>query len=311
MFLHQNLIISVDTKAEQHERKGEVRHKTAGKHMSNCEGCSSKGNCSRKGCCSKIFPKHGKIKNIIGIMSGKGGVGKSTVTSIIASKLRNTGYSVGILDADITGPSIPRIFGINDKRAEIIEEGSSKNVKFIPVDTSTGIRTMSLNFLTEEEEQPVIWRGPVINGVLNQMFTDTVWGDLDYLLIDMPPGTGDVALTIMQSFNVDGMVMVALPQDMVTVIVKKAVIMAEKLKVKVIGIVENMSYVVCPDCGKKVSLYSDKASDEFIQELGAPLLMELPMDSKLIESMNRGEIEKYINDNWDYNTLIKNLIENK
>lgn len=279
--------------------------------MSNCEGCSSKGNCSRKGCCSKIFPKHGKIKNIIGIMSGKGGVGKSTVTSIIASKLRNTGYSVGILDADITGPSIPRIFGINDKRAEIIEEGSSKNVKFIPVDTSTGIRTMSLNFLTEEEEQPVIWRGPVINGVLNQMFTDTVWGDLDYLLIDMPPGTGDVALTIMQSFNVDGMVMVALPQDMVTVIVKKAVIMAEKLKVKVIGIVENMSYVVCPDCGKKVSLYSDKASDEFIQELGAPLLMELPMDSKLIESMNRGEIEKYINDNWDYNTLIKNLIENK
>lgn len=244
-------------------------------------------------------------------MSGKGGVGKSTVTAIIASKLRNTGYSVGILDADITGPSIPRIFGINDKRAEIIEEDSSKSVKFIPVDTSTGIRTMSLNFLTEEEEQPVIWRGPVINGVLNQMFTDTVWGDLDYLLIDMPPGTGDVALTIMQSFNVDGMVMVALPQDMVTVIVKKAVIMAEKLKVKVIGIVENMSYVVCPECGKKVSLYSDKASDEFIQELGAPLLMELPMDSKLIESMNRGEIEKYINDNWDYNTLIKNLIENK
>lgn len=244
-------------------------------------------------------------------MSGKGGVGKSTVTAIIASKLRNTGYSVGILDADITGPSIPRIFGINDKRSEIIEEDSSKSVKFIPVDTSTGIRTMSLNFLTEEEEQPVIWRGPVINGVLNQMFTDTVWGDLDYLLIDMPPGTGDVALTIMQSFNVDGMVMVALPQDMVTVIVKKAVIMAEKLRVKIIGIVENMSYVVCPECGKKVSLYSDKASDEFIEELGAPLLMELPMDSKLIESMNRGEIEKYINDNWDYNTLIKNLIENK
>lgn len=282
-----------------------------GKHMSNCEGCSSKGNCSSKGCCSKIFPKHGKIKNIIGIMSGKGGVGKSTVTAIIATKLRSSGYSVGILDADITGPSIPRIFGISDKRAEVQQEGTSKDVKFIPVETGTGIKVISLNLLTEEEEQPVIWRGPIITGVLNQMFTDTVWGDLDYLLIDMPPGTGDVALTIMQSFKVDGMVMVALPQDMVTVIVKKAVIMAEKLNVKVIGIVENMSYVACPKCGERVSLYSEKTVDDFIEELGAPLLMELPMDSKLIESMNRGEIEKYINSNWDYNTLIKNLIENK
>lgn len=274
--------------------------------MSNCEGCAGRGNCSKSGCCLKITTNYGKVKSVIGILSGKGGVGKSTVTAILAAKLRNAGYKVGVMDADITGPSIPRILGINNKRAE---SGDGEKVKFIPVKTTSGIRVISVNLLIEGEEQPVIWRGPVINGVLNQMFSDTEWGELDYLLIDMPPGTGDTALTIMQSFPLRGIVMVTTPQDMVAMIVKKAILMAEKLNVKIIGAVQNMSYIKCPKCGEKIKTFTVKASEDISEILGIPLLIELPIDPLLIENMEKGTIEKYINENWDYNTLIRNFLE--
>jgi Mrp family chromosome partitioning ATPase len=219
--------------------------------MSNCDSCPSKGKCdSNEASCSKIVPKYGNIKHIIGVISGKGGVGKSTVTGILATKLKKAGYKVGVLDADITGPSMPRFFGINEERAYALEGRTGEEIKFLPVETSSGIKVMSLNLLTEHEEEPVIWRGPVITGVLTQMYTDTEWGELDYLLIDMPPGTGDVALTIMQSIPVEGMVVVSTAQDMVSMIVKKVIIMAKKMNINVLGVVENMSYVRC-SCGEK------------------------------------------------------------
>lgn len=275
--------------------------------MSNCEGCASSGNCSKSECCSKIMTNYGKIKNVIGVLSGKGGVGKSTVTAILAAKLRNAGYKVGVMDADITGPSMPRVFGISNRRAGV--EENNEKAKFIPVETASGIKVISLNLLTEEEEQPVIWRGPVINGVVNQMFSDTEWGELDYLLIDMPPGTGDVALTIMQSFPLRGLVMVTTPQDMVAMIVKKAILMAEKLNVKIIGAVQNMAYIKCPKCGEKINTFTTKNTEEISEALGIPLLIELPIDPSLIENMENGTIEKYINENWDYNTLVRNFLE--
>lgn len=276
--------------------------------MSNCESCPSKENCgSSSKTCSKILPKYGKIKHIFGVISGKGGVGKSTVTGILASKLRKAGYSVGVLDADITGPSMPRFFGINNKRAEIIE-GEGEEVKFEPVLTASGIKVISLNLLTEEEEQPVIWRGPVINGVLTQMFTDTVWDELDFLLIDMPPGTGDVALTIMQSIPVQGLVVVSTPQDMVSMIVKKVIIMAEKLNVQVLGVVENMSYITCGKCGERMPVFSRKSASEQAEKLGVTLLAEMPVNLDLVDSMESGNAESYSAENEAYDTLYQSLI---
>ncbi|GAA0728549.1 Mrp/NBP35 family ATP-binding protein [Clostridium malenominatum] len=276
--------------------------------MSDCNSCASKSTCSskEKGC-SKILPKYGKIKNIIGVISGKGGVGKSTVTGILATELSKAGYKVGVLDGDITGPSMPRFFGINEKRAEIHAVENSEEVKFIPVQTYEGIKVISLNLLTEKEEEPVIWRGPVITGVLTQMYTDTVWEELDYLLIDMPPGTGDIALTIMQSIPVTGMVVVSTPQDMVSMIVKKVIIMAEKLGVKIIGVVENMSYVQCGDCGEKIKVFSKKSAKEHAEYLGIPLLAEMPINLDLVDSLEKGEAEKYVMENNGYNELITNF----
>jgi ATP-binding protein involved in chromosome partitioning len=276
--------------------------------MSNCESCPSKGNCNSSEGCSKILPKYGSIKNIIGVISGKGGVGKSTVTGILAAKLRKAGLRVGVLDADITGPSMPRFFGISDKRAEIVQ-GEGEDVKFEPVLTSSGIKVISLNLLTQEEEQPVIWRGPVINGVLTQMFTDTVWGELDYLLIDMPPGTGDVALTIMQSVPVQGLVVVSTPQEMVSMIVKKAIIMAQKLEVKILGVVENMSYINCSKCGERMPVFSRKSASEQAEKLGIRLLAEMPVNLEFASSMEIGEAESYSAAHEAYDVLYKSLME--
>ncbi|GAA0785311.1 Mrp/NBP35 family ATP-binding protein [Hathewaya limosa] len=277
--------------------------------MSSCEGCKNKDNCSKasenKGC-NFIMPKFGKIKNVIGIISGKGGVGKSTVTGILATKLKNEGYSVGVLDADITGPSMPRFFGINNKRSSIEATGEENSFKFIPVETEGGIKVNSLNLLTENEGDPVIWRGPVINGVLNQMFTDTVWGELDYLLIDMPPGTGDVALTVMQSLPLNGVIVVSTPQDMVSMIVTKVIRMAKKLDINVFGVVENMSYVKCK-CGEKIKVFSNKSAEEGAKELGLPLLAEMPINKDLVEHMEKRTIEKFINEEEDYNMFLKNF----
>lgn len=279
--------------------------------MSNCDSCASKDSCNSKGAsCSKTLPKYGRIKHIIGVISGKGGVGKSTVSGMLAIKLKKSGYSVGILDGDITGPSIPRIFNINNKRAEMIPV-DNEQIKFMPVETGLGIKIISLNLLTEEEEQPVIWRGPVITGVLTQMYTDTVWDELDYLIIDMPPGTGDIALTIMQSLPVESMVVVSTPQDMVSMIVKKVVIMAEKMNVKISGVVENMSYVQCGNCGEKIRIFSKKSAEEQAKYLGIPLLEELPIDLDLVENMENGNCESYIANSNKYSNLFHYFIDKK
>ncbi|WP_426348129.1 Mrp/NBP35 family ATP-binding protein [Alloiococcus sp. CFN-8] len=252
----------------------------------------------------KMLPRHGRIKNIIGVISGKGGVGKSTVTGIIASKLAESGYRVGVLDADITGPSMPRFFGINNQRAEIIPLGNKENeFMFSPVKSSLGVKVMSMNLLSEVEDQPVLWRGPVINGVLNQMFTDTAWGELDYLLIDMPPGTGDIALTVMQSFPINSLIIVSTPQDMVSMIVKKVVIMAERLQVPVKGVVENMSYIICDNCKEKHRVFSKKSAEEHAAYLGLPLIAELPINPDLAEALEEGRTETYAALNPVYDAL--------
>ncbi|MGL5575681.1 MAG: P-loop NTPase [Sarcina sp.] len=284
--------------------------------MGNCSGCASKSSCSSanddKGCSSKsnimmkLMPKYGKIKNVIGVVSGKGGVGKSTVTGMLAISLREQGYKVGVLDADITGPSMPRIFGIQNEKATMIPVDDNKNVKFEPVLTKAGIKVISLNLINEAEDTPVIWRGPVITGVLNQMYQQTNWEELDYLLIDMPPGTGDVALTIMQQYPVKELVVVSTPQDMVSMIVKKLVNMAEKFKINVRGVVENMAYIEC-ECGRKMKVFSKKSSEECAQYLGLPLIAELPINIDLTEALEEGRAEKYIADHPLYSSVFSAL----
>ena len=261
--------------------------------MSNCSSCGSKDDCASKGITTcetsiKVIPKHGNIKNIIGVISGKGGVGKSTVTGIMATILRKKGFKVGVLDADITGPSMPRFFGINTERA-IITPIDENTVQFKPVETKSGIKVMSMNLITQVEEQPVIWRGPIITGVLNQMYTDTQWGELDYLLIDMPPGTGDIALTVMQDFPIKEMIIVSTPQDMVSMIVKKVVIMAEKIGIPIKGVVENMAYIICTGCDKKLRVFSKKSAEEHAEYLGVPLIGELPIDLEFTAALEAGK----------------------
>ncbi|MEG2353760.1 MAG: Mrp/NBP35 family ATP-binding protein [Clostridium sp.] len=271
-----------------------------------CSSCAQNGSCSKESTCTVMLPKHGKIKNIIGVMSGKGGVGKSTVTGILAIKLSQQGHKVGVLDADITGPSMPRFFGINNERALMEPEG--EEVKFIPVESKTGIKVISLNLLIQNEEDPVIWRGPVINGVLNQMYVDTVWGELDYLLIDMPPGTGDIALTIMQNTPITGVVMVSTPQDMVTMIVKKLVTMAKKLNMNTLGVVENMSYVTCGKCDERIRVFSKKTAEEQAKYLGLELLSEMPIDLDFVENLENGTAEEYIANSNKYNELFTGVM---
>lgn len=274
--------------------------------MSKCDSCSQKSSCSSKENCN-IMEHKGNIKNIIGVISGKGGVGKSTVATLLATLLKKSGYKVGVLDADITGPSIPRLFGINEQRAIIKQVGEDKS-EFEPVETKTGIKVMSLNLLISNEDDPVIWRGPMITGVLNQMYGDTNWGDLDYLLIDMPPGTGDIALTVMQSFDLSGIVVVSTPQDMVSMIVKKVITMAQKMNINVMGVIENMSYIKCGSCGEKTRIFSKKPAEEHAEYLGVKLLAELPIDLDLIERMEKGEIEDYIIYNVGYDKIINDIV---
>ncbi len=241
--------------------------------MSNCENCPIKGDCeSKEGCMVENNP-YNFVKKIIGVMSGKGGVGKSTISVLIAEELNKKGFKVGILDSDITGPSIPRLLKVKDKKVQSNELG------VLPVTSKNGIKVMSLNLLMDDEQQPVIWRGPIIAGTVKQFWTDVFWGDLDYLVIDMPPGTGDVALTVMQSIPINGIVMVSVPQDLVSMIVAKAVNMVKKMDIKVIGVVENMSYIICPDCDKKIKIFDSENTEEFLSNLDLELLGELPMCS--------------------------------
>ena len=245
--------------------------------MSNCGSCPSKGECGKdqQSCGLQNNPLN-NIKKIIGVMSGKGGVGKSTVSALIARNLAKQGYKVGVLDADITGPSIPRLLGVKDAKAM----GAPNNCIY-PVQSSDGIKVMSLNLLLEDENQPVIWRGAMISNTVKQFYTDVIWGELDYLLIDMPPGTGDVSLTVMQSIPINGIVMVSVPQDMVSMIVAKAVNMVRKLNIEIIGLVENMSYIVCPDCGNKIQIFKGNDTEKLLDDLQLNLLGTLPMNAGL------------------------------
>lgn len=276
-----------------------------------CENCQSKDTCQSRGegCkeeITKLMPRYGNVKKVIGVISGKGGVGKSTVTGIMAAMLAKKGYKVGVLDADITGPSMPRFFGVNNKRATIIPLENDM-VRFEPVETEGGIKVISMNLLTAVEDEPVIWRGPVITGVLKQMFIETNWGELDYLLIDMPPGTGDIALTVMQEFLINEIVIVSTPQDMVSMIVKKVVIMAQKMNVRIKGVVENMAYINCPDCDKKIRVFSRKSSEENAEYLGIPLIGELPINIELTEALEAGKAEEYVRENSLYSLIFEGL----
>lgn len=251
--------------------------------MSNCSTCPSGSTCTKdKETCGIVNNPLNHIKNVIGVMSGKGGVGKSTVTTLLAKELARKGYKVGIMDADITGPSIPRLMGVTGQMAM----GDGTNI--IPVTSKEGIKIISLNLLLQDESQPVVWRGSIISSAVKQFWEEVLWGELDYLLIDMPPGTGDVALTVMQSTPINGIVMVSVPQDMVSMIVAKAVNMTKKLNVPVLGVVENMSYIICPDCKTKISFHEETGAHDFLKEMGLTLLGELPM-TKGFARMTTGE----------------------
>ena len=225
------------------------------------------------------------VKHVIGIVSGKGGVGKSLVTSMLAVAMRRRGYETAILDADITGPSIPNAFGLHDVEITGTELG------MIPPKSKTGISVMSLNLLVDEETKPVVWRGPVIAGTVKQFWSDVVWNEVDYMFVDMPPGTGDVPLTVFQSLPLDGIVIVGSPQELVSMIVEKAVNMARMMNIPILGLVENMSYFVCPDCGKKIAIYGESGVEGLAAAHGLPVLEKLPIDPKLAHMCDTGTIE--------------------
>lgn len=238
-----------------------------------CEGCPNQGNCGKdQSTCGVENNPNNHIKHIVSIMSGKGGVGKSTITVMMAKALARKGLKVGIMDADITGPSIPRLFSAEKEQAYATKENY-----IIPIEVDQGIKIMSLNFMMKNESDPVIWRGPIIAGVVKQFYTDVLWGDLDVLLIDMPPGTGDVALTIMQSLPVSGVLMVSTPQPMVSMIVSKAIHMCEQMKVPVYGVIENMAYLECPNCQERIDFYNKEELNSFVQETNCNLYATLPM----------------------------------
>lgn len=236
---------------------------------------------------------HSHVKKVIGVVSGKGGVGKSSVTSLLALAKQREGYKVAILDGDITGPSIGRIFGVENK--QVLSNGK----EFTPVESSQGIKIMSTNLLLESNDTPVIWRGPVLAGMIKQFWSDVMWGDVDYMFVDMPPGTGDVPLTVFQSLPLDGIIIVTSPQELVGMIVSKAVNMAKKMDVDIIGIVENMSYVKCPDCDKKIYMFGKSHSQEVADRYQLPLLGQLPIDSELTQLSDQGYVENYHSDWFD------------
>lgn len=251
----------------------------------NCSSCSS--DCEDRTHESLAVPANSdsNIKKVIAIVSGKGGVGKSTVTSLLASSMAKMGKKVGILDADITGPSIPRAFGVSECR-EASEDG------IVPAVSEGGISIMSINLLLDDESAPVLWRGPILAGAVKQFWTDVIWGELDYLFVDMPPGTGDVPLTVFQSLPIDGTIIVATPQELVSMIVAKAVNMANMMHVPVLGLVENYSYYQCPDCGKRVSIFGESKLEDLADQHGLPVLARLPIDPTVSGKMDAGKVEE-------------------
>ncbi len=251
----------------------------------NCSSCGS--DCSeRKESFLEATNEFSHVKKVIGVISGKGGVGKSMVTSLLAVLMKRQGYQTAILDADITGPSIPKAFGVKEKA-----KGNETGI--LPNETTMGIKMMSVNLLLPDETDPVIWRGPVIAGTVKQFWTDVIWEDVDYMFVDMPPGTGDVPLTVFQSLPVDGIVIVTSPQELVSMIVGKAVKMAKRMNIPILALVENMSYAVCPDCGKELKIFGESHLDEIAKEYEIEHTAKLPIDSKLSAAMDKGSIELF------------------
>ena len=253
-----------------------------------CASCQSK--CSEA--TSLLAPQNAgsNVKHVIGVVSGKGGVGKSLVTGLMATLLKRRGYATAVLDADITGPSIPRMFGVHEK-AMGCDEG------ILPAESKTGVKLMSINLLLEHDTDPVVWRGALIAGTVKQFWTDVLWGDVDFMFVDMPPGTGDVPLTVFQSLPVDGIIIVASPQELVGMIVEKAVNMAKMMNIPVLGIVENMSWIACPDCGKKIYPFGEGKTLQVAQAHSLPLLAKLPIQPELASACDKGLVELF-NENW-------------
>lgn len=255
-----------------------------------CSTCAS--DCASRKPESLIAPANpgSHVKRVIGVVSGKGGVGKSLVTGMLSVLFNRRGYQTAVLDADITGPSVPQMFGLH--------EGTTGNGEYLyPAQTKNGIKAMSVNLLLEDEKSPVIWRGPVIAGTVKQFWTDVIWGDIDWMFVDMPPGTGDVALTVFQSLPLDGIIIVTSPQELVSMIVSKAVNMAKMMNIPVLGLVENMSYAICPHCGEELHVFGDSHIEEVASEYGLEVLARIPMDSKLAALCDKGLIELMEN-NW-------------
>ena len=260
--------------------------------MSSCSGCSSQGSCDSTSCSGCSVPQKtqaqqlSNIKNVIVVMSGKGGVGKSSFSSLIAIALNKKGYKVGILDGDITGPSIPKLFGLHGN-PQMSEFGA------YPMKSENGISVMSMNLLLPNDDEPVVWRGPVISGVIKQFWEEVIWGEIDYLVVDLPPGTGDATLTILQNLPVNGVYMVTSPQDLANMIVRKGIKMVEMMNIPVLGIAENMSYLSCPDCGKKIHLFGESNIAETCTNHKVPLIGKFPLDPQLAQLGDAGKIESY------------------
>lgn len=278
--------------------------------MSN--SCSGNCNCNDDKCsaeaCTCATKEESKenshplnnVKHVIAVMSGKGGVGKSTVTSLLASALNQKGYKVGILDADITGPSIPKLFGVH-KHPEGTEAG------VLPIKSKKNIEIMSINLLLPHEDEPVIWRGPIISGVIKQFWEEEIWGDLDYLLVDLPPGTGDAPLTVLQNLPLNGVVIVSSPQDLANMVVRKAINMAKKMDISILGLVENMSFIECPGCREKIYPFGEGKTKEMAQEFNVPFLGALPIQSDISIQGDKGLIEEIPVENLDIDALLKQI----
>ena len=260
----------------------------------NCESCGE--NCAERQMKPEDFLEKphelSSVRKVVGVVSGKGGVGKSLVTSMLAVLLNRRGHHTGIMDADVTGPSIPKAFGLHEK-------ASGMGEAILPVRTKTGVDVISINLLLENESDPVVWRGPVIAGVVKQFWTDVIWNDVDFLFVDMPPGTGDVPLTVFQSTPLDGIVVVASPQELVEMVVEKAVKMARLMNIPILGVVENMSYVECPDCGRRINIFGESHVDEIAARYGLPVLAKLPLDPALASVCDKGVVELFEGDWMD------------
>ena len=267
-----------------------------------CSSCGSNCPSRDKKSLIKSPHKHSDIKKVIAVVSGKGGVGKSMTCALLAAAAQNSGKVTAVMDADITGPSIPRMFGITSHAT-----GSGDGI--LPVVSDSGIQVMSMNVLLENEAEPVVWRGSLISGTVLQFWTDVIWSGVDIMFIDMPPGTGDVPLTVFQSIPLDGIIVVTTPQDLVGMIVQKAVNMANMMNVPILGIVENMSYIKCPDCGRKISVFGESGVDALALEYGIPAVAKLPVDAELTKAADSGKIEELKNNYLSdfFNKIVKNL----